>query len=116
MIKYGVVSMQALQRDLLTWDTLYLAGRLHKPVQVLGAHSAVETAQARNLEGAVRAALLLLPEKFTLRELLGTLCTLSYSGDVRMGFAEDSRKVERIVEGENLKSVCITPRLQCLVV
>jgi mitochondrial translocator assembly and maintenance protein 41 len=32
IIKYGVVSMHHLERDLLEWETLYLAGRMQKPV------------------------------------------------------------------------------------
>ncbi len=36
------------------------------------------------------------------QELLHAICALSYSGDLRMGLAEDSRKVHRIVEGERL--------------
>ena len=38
---------------------------------------------------------------------------LSYTGDVRMGFAEDSRKVERIVAGsfDGLSGLYL-PRLQ----
>ena len=38
---------------------------------------------------------------------------LSYTGDVRMGFAEDSRKVERIVAGsfDGLSSLYL-PRLR----
>ena len=28
------------------------------------------------------------------------MCALSYQGDLRMGLAEDGRKVERIVKGE----------------
>ena len=35
MIKYGVVNLDTLQKDLSQWDTLYLAGRLHKPVKIL---------------------------------------------------------------------------------
>jgi translocator assembly and maintenance protein 41 len=31
-IKYGVVSMHHLERDLLEWETMYLAGRMQKPV------------------------------------------------------------------------------------
>jgi mitochondrial translocator assembly and maintenance protein 41 len=33
-IKYGVVSMHHLLRDLEEWETLYLAGRLQKPVSI----------------------------------------------------------------------------------
>lgn len=100
IIKYGVASLAGLQRDLASWDALYLAGRMQKPTLTLGPlHPAVAAAQEHNLQSAVRASLLLLPETFTLRELLHTVCGLSYAGDLRMGLAEDSKKVERIVEG-----------------
>lgn len=133
-----MVRLSALQRDLLHWSTLYCAGRLHKPVAVLAAHPGVTAAQDANLLSALRVALLLLPDRFTMRvrrgrdgvgrggqpgplpytlpscrritapllplyppqqDLLHCICGISYSGDVRMGLAEDSRKVHRIVEG-----------------
>jgi translocator assembly and maintenance protein 41 len=33
LIKYGVVSTKTLCEDLRTWKTLYLSGRMHKPVR-----------------------------------------------------------------------------------
>lgn len=100
LIKYGVVRLDTLQRDLLQWNSLYIAGRLHKPVQTLITDPQIAAAQSLNLESALRTALLLLEdETFSLRQLLRVLCGLSYEGDLRMGLAEDSRKVERIVTG-----------------
>lgn len=34
-VKYGVISTERLKRDLEGWETLYVAGRLHKPVSLL---------------------------------------------------------------------------------
>ena len=35
LIKYGVMSEEALVRDLFDWDYLYMSGRLQKPVGIL---------------------------------------------------------------------------------
>lgn len=34
LIKYGVVSIDTLCHDLLNWETMYVSGRLHKPVSL----------------------------------------------------------------------------------
>uniref|UniRef100_A0A383W2E8 Phosphatidate cytidylyltransferase, mitochondrial n=1 Tax=Tetradesmus obliquus TaxID=3088 RepID=A0A383W2E8_TETOB len=99
VVKYGVVSLAAFQQDLQHWSHLYVGGRLHKPVAALTQHDAAEAARRQNLRSALTASLLLLPQACSLKDLFRRLAALSYMGDVRMGLAEDSRKVERIVAG-----------------
>jgi len=82
-IKYGVVSVRRLEHDLRTWDTLYLSGRLHKPVTVLRDLPSIRSALDANRASALVTALLLLPERFTTAELLNTIVALSYTGTGR---------------------------------
>ncbi|KAJ3262068.1 DnaJ sub B member 13 [Boothiomyces macroporosus] len=96
-IKYGVVSMHHLLRDLEEWETLYLAGRLQKPVKILRDDAKVKLATKQNLENAVRVALLMLPERFTEEDLFLKIAGLSYRGDFRMLFGENPHKVYNIV-------------------
>lgn len=101
LIKYGVVNLDTLCRDLSEWDTLYLAGRLQKPVKILRDHPSVRLANQINLLSAVRAALLLLPEEFSEFDLYSTIASISYKGDLRMSLpAEDPEKVINIVSGQ----------------
>lgn len=98
MIKYAVVNFQTLHRDLSDWDTLYLAGRLHKPVKILFEEPNIRVANQRNLLSAVRCSLLLLPQTFTEKELYSTITGLSYQGDPRMTYgSENPKKVHNIV-------------------
>jgi translocator assembly and maintenance protein 41 len=98
MIKYAVVNMQTLQRDLLDWDSLYLAGRLHKPVKILFEEPNIRVANQRNLLSAIRCSLLLLPETFTEKQLYSTITGLSYQGDPRMTYgSENPKKISNIV-------------------
>lgn len=98
MIKYAVVNFDTLHRDLSNWDTLYLAGRLHKPVKILFEEPNIRVANQRNLLSAVRCALLLLPPTFTEKQLYSTITGLSYQGDPRMDYgSENPKKIDNIV-------------------
>ena len=98
LIKYGVTSIDNLVRDLSTWDNLYLAGRLQKPVKILRDHPQVRLANQHNLIAAVRTALLLLPPDFSETQLYSTIAGLSYLGDPRMTLPTEKRsKVDDIV-------------------
>lgn len=100
MYKYGVVQMDDLTQDMLNWENLYLSGRLQKPVRIIVDNMDMQNVNLVNLRAASAAALLLLPSKFTERELYAKICSLSYMGDLRMLFAEDKNKVRKIVDGQ----------------
>jgi translocator assembly and maintenance protein 41 len=98
MIKYAVVNFETLLRDLTEWDTLYLAGRLHKPCKILHEEPNIRLANQRNLLSAVRCSLLLLPPTFTEKQLYSTIAGLSYQGDPRMQYgSENPKKIDNIV-------------------
>ncbi|KAG6018497.1 hypothetical protein E4U41_003853 [Claviceps citrina] len=98
LIKYGVTSIDNLVNDLTTWENLYLAGRLQKPVKILRDHPQVRLANQHNLISAVRTALLILPPQFSETDLYSTIAGLSYMGDPRMALpTENKSKVANIV-------------------
>lgn len=98
LIKYAVVNFDTLLRDLTDWDTLYFAGRLHKPVKILTEEPNIRVANQRNLISAVRCSLLLLPPTFTEKDLYSTITGLSYQGDPRMQYgSENPKKIHNIV-------------------
>ncbi|NXK99519.1 TAM41 protein, partial [Mesembrinibis cayennensis] len=100
MIKYGVISTDTLIDDLVHWKTLYVAGRLQKPVKILtqNENSKLQAALVSNLKSAVTAAFLMLPESFSEEDLYMQIAGLSYSGDFRMVIGEDRSKVQNIVK------------------
>lgn len=100
-IKYGVISVDNLVKDVYTWQRLYSGGRLQKPVRFLVDRIHGEEMNRKNLQAALTAALLLLPPEFSEEDLYATICGLSYMGDVRMLFAEDKHKVRKIVRGSS---------------
>ncbi|SAM86099.1 related to proline transport helper PTH1 [Ustilago bromivora] len=99
LIKYGIMSVDDLCDDLLDWETLYVSGRMHKPVALITSDARVRLAQQVNLASALRTALLLLPKEFGEVELYTRIASLSYTGDFRMSVpgGENSNKVRNIV-------------------
>ena len=94
-----MTTVDNLCSDLLNWNTLYLAGRMHKPIRIIKDDPRVRLAQQVNLTSAIRAALLTLPEKFTETELFERIAGTSYAGDIRMLLPVENRnKVGNIVQ------------------
>ncbi|GAA5845181.1 hypothetical protein JCM3766R1_002099 [Sporobolomyces carnicolor] len=98
--KYGCISIDALCRDMLDWETLYISGRTQKPVKILLDDARVRLANQVNLASALRTSLLLLPESFTEVQLFETIAGLSYRGDFRMKVGENPHKVRNIVAAQ----------------
>lgn len=113
-IKYGVVELSTTQSDLHHWTTLYIAGRLHKPVLILRdeTNGVFEKEMYHNCRSALVTALLLLltsrpptptptataPLVITDDSLFHSIAQLSYTGDIRMSLkAENPHKVSNIV-------------------
>jgi len=101
MIKYGVTSIDSLTSDLLTWNTLYLSGRMHKPIRIIKDDARIRLTQQVNLASALRTALLILPPEFTERQLFEAITGFSYAGDPRMTLPGENRnKVHNIAESQ----------------
>ncbi|KZV91205.1 Mmp37-domain-containing protein [Exidia glandulosa HHB12029] len=100
-IKYGVTTVDNLCADLLYWRSLYMAGRMHKPIRIIRDDARVRLTQQVNLTSAVRVALATLPAEFTERELFERIAGLSYSGDLRMRLPGENRsKVANIASAQ----------------
>lgn len=107
-IKYGIISEALILKDLIEWRTLYLAGRLQKPVKFITNSSGdQDSASAKllkfvnefNLRNAVKICLLMSTSKVITEQTLYELITLiSYLGDSRMIIGgENPNKIKNIV-------------------
>lgn len=100
LIKYGVISTDDFQADLLDWSWMYVSGRLQKPVlEIIPPSDAISSQIKENRKNALQAALLQLPDAFPLEKLFQQIVGLSYHGDFRMIFGEDRKKIDKIVKG-----------------
>jgi translocator assembly and maintenance protein 41 len=96
-----VTTVDTLCSDLLNWDTLYLAGRMHKPIRIIKDDPRVRLTQQVNLVSAARVALLTLPARFDRAALFHQIAGFSYAGDPRMHLpAENRGKVANIVAAQ----------------
>lgn len=96
-----MVSIDNLCTDLLTWNSLYLAGRMHKPLRIIKDDARVRLTQQVNLTSAIRTALLTLPETFEEHQLFERIAALSYKGDLRMALPFENRsKIGNIVNAQ----------------
>eukprot|EP01028_Stygiella_incarcerata_P009880 TRINITY_DN486_c0_g1_i1.p3 TRINITY_DN486_c0_g1~~TRINITY_DN486_c0_g1_i1.p3 ORF type:complete len:303 (-),score=55.79 TRINITY_DN486_c0_g1_i1:54-962(-) len=108
-IKYGVIGEDDLVHDLLSWDDMYIAGRMHKPIhQICRPNGMLRAAMKRNVFAAAAASLLLLsgrysggkgPHVIEERKMFESITGISYVGDVRMSGFENPRKTQNIVDG-----------------
>eukprot|EP00979_Chaetoceros_neogracilis_P004078 scaffold711_cov255-Chaetoceros_neogracile.AAC.2 len=109
LVKYGVIDDETLKRDLKEWDSMYIAGRLHKPTLPLvtaNGDEILELQEDYNLRYAMSTALLLLSDqKHLIRnqqievgDVFESIAGLSYIGDPRLAAgAEDPMKVKKLV-------------------
>mmetsp|Transcript_18331 Transcript_18331/g.27280 ORF Transcript_18331/g.27280 Transcript_18331/m.27280 type:complete len:387 (-) Transcript_18331:26-1186(-) len=118
LIKYGVIELSQMLDDLSHWQSLFVAGRLQKPVSILvnDQSSLVTPRLQSNLNAALHVGLLLLVCNefqsatqqdvsskhllFDEHALYVEIASISYRGDPRMRLgAEHPRKVSNIVFG-----------------
>ena len=97
-LKYGVIALWEIEKDLLEWTTLYVAGRLQKPTLEISGDGRLDNAKKQNLVHAISVAMSFLPEIFTMEELFLQIARLSYLWDFR-GKYEAPGKIQSIVEG-----------------
>jgi translocator assembly and maintenance protein 41 len=98
--KIGIISKDDLLNDLYNWESFYLAGRFQKIILPIKSTAELDVAISKNREKAITIALLLMRKKeLNLYNLFKKICSLSYLGDIRMGIAENPKKLDNLVKG-----------------
>lgn len=98
-LKYGVTSVDNLIDDLTNWSTMYLSGRMQKPLAIVRNTPQISLLEQFNLVSALKLAVLMLGKsKFSERELYYAITSISYTGDPRIAMGgENPNKVGNIV-------------------
>jgi translocator assembly and maintenance protein 41 len=97
LFKYGIISAANFVDDLYNWTHLFAAGRMHKPVIALESRS--DDAIKANRQMALKVSKIITGSN-KLDDLLVTITSLSYAGDMRMAFGEDPHKVINILRNQ----------------
>lgn len=99
-----MIGVDQLEEDLLTWNHLFVAGRLQKPILKLDSNYFtnktvdLEVARTMNLRAAVAAALVMMPQNFSELDLYYVISSLSYAGDIRLLLrAENPQKLANMI-------------------
>lgn len=99
-IKYGTIELRDALLDLTEWSSLYIAGRLQKPVKLMHNFRPLITfANQYNLKNALAVGILLIkPQNFDEYQLYESITKISYLGDLRMLVGgENPNKARNIV-------------------
>lgn len=97
--KYGVIEIEDFLRGLGTWDSIFVAGRFHKPVLEIKSTDEIRENINYNRKCALMIACLFCDSVTNITEIYRRISSLSYAGDARMMFAENPNKVNNIVTG-----------------
>lgn len=99
--KIGIIEKEFLLSDLDSWSNFYMAGRCQKPISLIKSDDVLNNSIKKNRLNALKVALLLNDSNIiTERDLYETICSLSYTGDIRMTFhCENPMKIRNIVNG-----------------
>ncbi|CCH58341.1 hypothetical protein TBLA_0A05480 [Henningerozyma blattae CBS 6284] len=102
-VKYGVISVSNLIKDLSDWETFYVAGRLQKPVKIIKNDPQIQYLNQLNLKGAATLAKYISLKnsedgKIDEFKFYENITGLSYFGDFRFKLGgENPNKVHNIV-------------------
>ena len=100
IFKYGTIEEKDLLKYIETWESFYMPGRFQKTIYPIKETKELKEKIEKNRQNAMLVSGFLQDKnEVTKKELLVTLCGLSYLGDTRMEHFEDKRKVFNLVEG-----------------
>jgi translocator assembly and maintenance protein 41 len=100
-VKYGVISQNLFLKDLIDWNILTIAGRMHKPtISLTQLDAQTRDTIYGNRRYALNVALLLLIKRQNIPviDLYMKIAEISYMGDIRFSVnIENKNKIKNIV-------------------